>query len=97
MEVRSTPATYMHGGWVGVHICCLVGGSFSESPNGPGPRLVDSIGLPVEFLSLEEPSILPLAFLRVVRLQPLFPCGPLHPSKSSQTPTTVSLWVSASI
>jgi hypothetical protein len=43
------------------HVCFLVGGSVSGSPQGS--RLVDSVvGHPVEFLSLLDPSILPPTF-----------------------------------
>jgi len=46
------------GGSLGLaHVCSLVGGSVSERPQGS--RLVDSVGLPVPFLSPLGPSILP--------------------------------------
>jgi hypothetical protein len=42
-------------------VCPLVGGSDSESSQES--RLVDPVGLPVEFPSLSGPSILPIALL----------------------------------
>ena len=49
-----------------------------------GPRLVDSVVLPVEFLSpsgqSQNPS--PYSSIRVSKLNPLFSCGYLHLSES---------------
>ena len=44
------------GGLSPVHVCFLVGSSVSKSSQGS--RLVDYVGLPVEFLSSSGPSIL---------------------------------------
>ena len=53
-----TPATYNGGRGLSLaHVCSLVGGSVSGSPQGS--RLVDSIGLPVEFAFSILPPILP--------------------------------------
>jgi hypothetical protein len=60
------------------HVCSLVGGSVSGSPQGS--RLCDSVGLPVEFLSPLGSSVLPATlpqdFLNSVCL--MFDCGSLH-------------------
>ena len=49
------------GGQGPVHLWSLVGGLVSENPQRS--RLIDSLGLPVEFLSSSGPSILPLTLL----------------------------------
>ena len=54
-------------------ICSSVGGSVSESCQGF--RLVDSVGLPVEFLSCSGPSILLPIFHKSPDLWPVFGCG----------------------
>jgi hypothetical protein len=61
-----------------VRVSCLVGGSVSESY--PGPRLVESVGLPVELLSNSGSSISPPpnSSIRVPELYPVFGCGYLH-------------------
>jgi hypothetical protein len=52
-------------------VCSLVGGSVSESPQWS--RLVDSVGLPVEFLS---PSGSPVFPVRVPKPHSMFGCDP---------------------
>jgi hypothetical protein len=48
-------------------------------------RLVDSVGLPVEFLSPLGPALLPPIFHRVPKLHPLFGCG-CHHTHHSESP-----------
>jgi hypothetical protein len=57
----------------GVH--SLVGGSVSKSSQRP--RVVDSVGSPVGFLSPSGPSFLPstLSFITVLDLHPMVGCG----------------------
>lgn len=62
------------------HTHSLVGDSVSVSPQGS--RLVDSVGLPVEFLSPLGPAILPQLFHRVPKLHPLLAVV-WHPSESA--------------
>ena len=69
----NTAAYLLHMGWGDLgssHVCSLVGGSVSESPQSP--RLVDSVGLPVKFLSHLGSSILLPILTLVPRLHPLF-------------------------
>ena len=42
------------------HVCSLVGGSVSESPEGS--RLIDTVGFSVEFLSPSGPQFFPQLF-----------------------------------
>ena len=51
----------------------LVGGSVSGSPQGS--RLVDSVGLPVEFISLKFSQSFPQL---IPELHPMFSYGSLH-------------------
>jgi hypothetical protein len=65
-------------------VCSLFGGSVSESLQGS--RLVDFIGLPMEFLSPLEPEIStppPSSSLRIPKFHPVFGCGSLHLSESA--------------
>jgi hypothetical protein len=52
-------ATYEQGWGLGAaHVCSLVGGSVSESSQGPG-WLTLLVSLPVGFLTPSGPSVLP--------------------------------------
>jgi hypothetical protein len=63
-------------------MCSLVGGSDTESSQGP--RFVDSVGLPVEFPHISGPSVLPPSLpLSVLELCLMF--------------GSVWLWLSASV
>jgi hypothetical protein len=62
-------------------VCSLVGGLVSESPQRS--RLVDSIGLPVEFLSLRGHNPSSCSSIRVTNLHALFGCGFIHLSESA--------------
>jgi hypothetical protein len=53
---------YICAGGVGLACVSLVGGSISESPQVS--RLVESIGLPVEFLSTLSPQSFPQFFYK---------------------------------
>lgn len=76
-----------------LHICYTVGRGlgpafvcplidYSVSGQGQGSRLVDSIGLPVEFLSPTGSEILlSIFFIRVPNFHPLFYCGCLYLSQ----------------
>jgi hypothetical protein len=65
------------GGLGPTHACSLFSGSVSVNPQGS--RLVDFVGLPVEFLFPLGPSVLPpTLFIRLTELQPVFGCGSLH-------------------
>ena len=62
------------------HVCSLVGDPVSESPEES--RIVDSVGLPVEFLSPVGPAnLLPISSITVPKLHSLFACECLHPSE----------------
>lgn len=58
------------------HACTLVGDSVAENPEVS--RSVDSVGLPVAFLSLWVPQSSPLLFHKGPELSPMFGCGFLH-------------------
>jgi hypothetical protein len=63
------------------HVCSLI---VVQSLRAQGSRLVDPVGLPVEFLSPSRPAILlPYSSIRVSKLHPLYYCGYLHLSKSA--------------
>ena len=58
------------GGWVGpAHECSLVGASVSKSLQRS--RLIDSVGLPMEFLSFMVLNPCPNSSIRVLKLHPM--------------------------
>jgi hypothetical protein len=68
----------------------LVGGSVSESSQGS--KLVDSLGLPVEFLSPSGPLILsPNSSIGIPDLYPKFGCGHLQLFQSAPTKLSITI------
>jgi hypothetical protein len=76
-EDQAAYLLHMWGQGLGpAHACSLISGSVSESLQGS--RLVDSVGLSVEFYPLLGHNPSSYSSIRVPKLHLLFGCGSLH-------------------